>query len=80
MTLICTIGGCGLTFCWNCKIIYRLGISAHLRGCRFAGRKIVQKPEKGDILYAEDWDKDPNYVPGPHEYRMGYERRRAQGI
>jgi len=63
----CSIGGCGIEFCWNCKIIYSGGAS-HLRNCRFAGSKIVSKPSEGDERYAPGWDQDPHYVPSPTEY------------
>lgn len=54
-------GGCGTEFCWNCKVIYSANKRLHLAGCRFASSQTRPKPSARDQLYAEDWDKDPEY-------------------
>lgn len=55
------VGGCGTEFCWNCKVIYHDGNRHHLSSCRFADTTTRPKPSKGDLLYADGWDKDPEY-------------------
>ncbi|KAH8588779.1 hypothetical protein B0O99DRAFT_693082 [Bisporella sp. PMI_857] len=54
-------GGCGTEFCWSCKVIYSAGNRLHLAGCQWAGANTRPKPSASDPLYADDWDKDPEY-------------------
>jgi hypothetical protein len=55
------VGGCGTEFCWNCKVIYSEDNRHHLASCTFAGATTRSKPSAKDPLYAEGWDKDPEY-------------------
>jgi hypothetical protein len=55
------LGGCGTEFCWNCKVIYSATSRLHLASCRFASANTRAKPAARDPLYADGWDKDPEY-------------------
>jgi hypothetical protein len=55
------VGGCGTEFCWNCKVIYLEDNRLHLASCNFAGPQTRPRPSTRDLLYADDWDKDPDY-------------------
>lgn len=55
-------GGCGTEFCWHCKVIYSPGNRSHLADCIFAWGQPRPKPSADDPLYADDWDKDPEYI------------------
>jgi hypothetical protein len=67
-------GGCGIEFCWACKIIYK-PIKAHLSNCpqRPWDSPTVPKPTMPNNMYQHDWDNDPGYIERPDEYDMtGY--------
>ena len=65
------LGGCGIKFCWACKLIYKPA-KQHLRDCpQFRGT--ASRPTMPNPMYRDDWDKDPGYIPSPDEYNMrGY--------
>ena len=57
-----SLGGCGTEFCWDCKVIYSADNRLHLADCEFASANTRPKPSARHPLYADDWDKDPEYV------------------
>ena len=65
------LGGCGIKFCWACKLIYKPA-RQHLRDCP-QSRGTASRPTMPNAMYRDDWDKDPGYVLSPDEYNMrGY--------
>jgi hypothetical protein len=56
------VGGCGTEFCWHCKVIYSPSNRSHLADCIFARAQTRPKPSADNPLYANDWDKDPEYI------------------
>jgi len=77
MTCDPKMGGCGVKFCWECKIIFEVTTTgsgykkytySHLATCpiRFGNLEsgnIVPKPAAGNSKYLDGWDKDPDYIP-----------------
>lgn len=67
-----SLGGCGIYFCWECKVIFPAGVHEHLYSCEkrngYCGGKGVPKPGQKDPKYKPNWDKDLEFVGTGKEY------------
>ena len=68
-------GGCGIIFCWNCKMIQDSSLwysdrhkVGHLLSCDASAvrevlfRTYAARPSMPNAKYREGWDKDPGYI------------------